>query len=54
MSICVTLSLPQLCRAEDVLDALEQVQDCLTSLKIFASSKNIIPNCDLVIPIYIT
>ena len=27
----------QLCRSEDVLDAIEQVQDCLTSLINFAS-----------------
>ena len=30
---------PQLCRSEDVLDAIEQVQECITALKSFASSK---------------
>ena len=30
----------QLCRSEDVLDAMEQVQDCLTALINFASSKS--------------
>ncbi|KAL5254652.1 hypothetical protein ACHWQZ_G014176 [Mnemiopsis leidyi] len=35
------LGVRPLCRSEDVLDAIEQVQECITALKIYASNRNL-------------